>query len=106
MSGIPKKMARFAEFGYQSFPCYNLKLTAQGLISSEKELQIFGAQRVHGCVVRVDSGVDHVSLLLLQENHPALNRVLDAQAGDAAGTGLANAVASICRLPFPVVLTS
>jgi hypothetical protein len=75
-------------------------LPGRSLVAAEKELEVLGRQRLHGGVIRVDRRVDHVRLFLLEEDHAALHRVLDAETGDDAGTRLADSVASICRLPL------
>jgi hypothetical protein len=70
------------------------------LRTTEEKLHVLGGERFHGLVVRVDSGVNHVSLLLLNQHHSTFDRILDTQAGDRAGPGLSNAMASISRLPL------
>lgn len=68
--------------------------------TAEEELHVLRCQGVHRFVVAVYRGVDHVRLLLLDKNHSALDRVLDAESGDGAGAGLTNAVATVSRLPL------
>lgn len=72
------------------------------LVTPEKELQILWAQSVHSGVVRVDRRVNHVCLLLLKQYHAALYRILDTETSDTTGASLADAMASIRRLPFSV----
>lgn len=70
------------------------------LVTAEQELHILGTQRLHGLVVGINSRVNHVRLLLLDEHHSALDRVFDAESRNGAGSRLADAVAAIGRLPF------
>ena len=70
------------------------------LVASEEELEVLGSQGLHRSVVRVDGRVDHVCLLLLEENHATLDGILNAKTCDDARTCLANAVATIGRLPL------
>jgi len=70
------------------------------LSTTEQELQVLGCQLVHGNLVIVDGAADHIGFLLLQKNHARLDRVFDAKSSDDARTRLANAMASIGRLPF------
>lgn len=65
------------------------------LASTEQELHILGCQLVEGNLIIVDSAVDHVGLLLLQQNHPGFNRVFNDKAGDDTRTTLPNSVATV-----------
>lgn len=44
--------------------------------------------------------MNHVRLLLLDENHAAFHRVLDAEPGDDAWPSLTDTMTSISRLPL------
>lgn len=68
--------------------------------TAEEELHVLRCQGVHRFVVAVYRGVDHVRLLLLDQDHSAFNGVLDAESRDGAGTSLTNTVATVGRLPF------
>jgi hypothetical protein len=70
------------------------------LRTTEKELHILWGKRFHSLVVGVDSRMNHVGLLLLDQHHSALNRIFNAKAGNRAGSSLADTMASIGRLPF------
>ena len=63
-------------------------------------MEVLRGKRLHGGVIRVDGRVDHVGLLLLQQDHTALDRVLDAETSDDTGARLPDTVASIGRLPL------
>lgn len=63
-------------------------------------MEIRKIQGIHGGVVGVDGRVDHTSLLLLQEHHPTLDRVLNAQPHDGARAVLVDAVAPVGTLPL------
>ena len=69
-------------------------------ISPEQELQILRRELLHRYLIIVDRAVDHIRLLLLQHHDPRLDRVLDAETRDDAGTALADAVAAVGALPF------
>jgi len=70
----------------------------QILRAPEKKLHIFGCQLLHRDLVVIDGAVNHVRLLLLQQDHARLDRVLDAEARDDAGTFLADSVTSVFYL--------
>lgn len=70
------------------------------LAPAEQELHILGRETLHSSIIRIDSRVDHVGFLLLQQNHSALNGVFNAESGNGARTSLANAMAAVRRLPF------
>jgi hypothetical protein len=67
---------------------------------AEQELHVLGAQLLHSDGIVVDSPVDHIRLLLLQEDHPRLDRVFNAESRDDTGAFLADTVAAVGGLPF------
>ena len=70
------------------------------LATPEQELHILRGKLLHSDLVIIDSAIDHISFLLLEHDHTALDRVLDAKPGDHARALLADTVAAICGLPF------
>lgn len=77
---------------------YETKSFALG--PTEQELHILWAQLLHGDGIIVDSPVDHVRLLLLQEDHTRLDRVFNAKSRDDTGALLSDTVAAVGGLPF------
>lgn len=71
------------------------------LRASEQELHVLGGQLLQRlALILVDGAPDQVGLLLLKLDDPGLNRVFDGQAGNHAGSLLANSVTAICALPL------
>ena len=78
----------------------SLRVELQPYLATEQELHVLRSQLLHADFVVVDSAVNHMRLLLLQHDDPALDAVFDAQARDYARTALANTMAAIGGLPF------
>ena len=70
------------------------------LSTTEQKLHILRRQTLHSTLIRVDSRIDHIRLLLLQQDHSTLNRILNTQSCDRARTGLSNTMTTISGLPF------
>jgi hypothetical protein len=68
--------------------------------TTEQELHILWGQTLHCRIVSVDSGVDHVCLLLLEQHHTRLDRILNAQSSDRARASLSDTMATISTLPL------
>lgn len=68
--------------------------------SSEQELHVLGCKLLHGNFVSIYRALDQVRLLLLQHDDPTLDTILDTEAGNDTRAFLADAVATIGRLPF------
>ena len=70
------------------------------LCSTKQELHVLWRELIHSDLVIVDSPIDHVSFLLLQQHHSRFDRVFDAETSNNARSSLSNPVASVCTLPF------
>ncbi len=70
------------------------------LSSAEQELEILGAQLLHSHLVVVDTGTNHASFLLLEQDHTRLDGVFDAETRDDTRALLADAVATVGGLPL------
>lgn len=97
---VPSGSSTMGEWVGEEWCCRRDVAERGPLVASEEELEVLGSQGLHGSVVRVDRRVDHIRLLLLEENHAAFDRVLDTETCDDARTRLANAMATIGRLPL------
>ena len=82
--GKQRKATQWKAKRSQSFP----------LRAPEQKLHVLRRQFLHRDLVVVDGAVDHVRLLLLEQDHARLDRVLDAEARDDAGAFLADSMAS------------
>lgn len=67
---------------------------------AEQELHVLWAQLLHSDCIVVDCPVDHVRLLLLQEDHTRLDRVFNTESRDDTRAFLTDTVAAIGGLPF------
>lgn len=81
-------------------PHHHNIIKEQSLSSTEQELHILGRQLLHRRAIIVDSAIDHIRLLLLEQDHARLDRVLDAQSRDDTGPLLPDTMASVCALPL------
>lgn len=66
----------------------------------KQKLHIFRRKLLHRDLIVIDRAIDHVGFLFLQHDHPALDRVLDAQTRDHARAFLSDPMAAISGLPF------
>lgn len=69
-------------------------------ISTEQELHILWRQTLHRRLISIDGRINHVRLLLLQQDHTTLDGILDTQASNGARASLTDTMATICALPL------